>query len=166
MKKFTESIKSLDLFSNEETLRDILLEYSDSGFKWSISYKLFKTYNDGDGEWFMPFLSSASKSVKSEGQLWIKISSSLYDIFDTNDENFPDGAIRGYHISFTEVFDKILANDKQRGDNRRNFAIPNDKLYTFFQITKDIQDRIESMGYTFLLSVHQNAEFDIIIIEK
>jgi hypothetical protein len=36
----------------------------------------------------------------------------------------------------------------------------------FFEITKDIQERIESMGYTFLLSVHENAEFDIIIIEK
>lgn len=158
MKKFTESIKSLDLFSNEETLRDILLEYSDSGFKWFISYKLFKTYNYNDGEWFMPVLSSTSKSDSSP--------SSLNDIFDTNDEKFPDDAIRGYHISFTEVFDTILANDKQRGDNRRNFAIPDDKLYTFFQITKDIQDRIESMGYIFLLSVHQNAEFDIIIIEK
>lgn len=155
MKKFTESIKSLDLFLNEETLRDILLEYSDSGFKWFISYKLFKTYNNGDGEWFMPVLSSATKSA-----------SSLNDIFDTNDERFPDDAIRGYHISFTEVFDTILANDNQRGDNRRNFAIPNNKLYTFFEITKDIQDRIESMGYIFLLSVHQNAEFDIIIIEK
>jgi hypothetical protein len=60
----------------------------------------------------------------------------------------------------------ILANNKQRGDNRRNFAIPNDNLYKFFEITKDIQDRIESMGYTFLLSVSHNAEFDILIIEK
>lgn len=155
MKKFTESIKSLDLFSDEETLRDILLDYSDSGLKWSISYKLFKTFTDGDGEWFMPVLSSTSKSA-----------SSLDDIFNTSDERFPKDAIRGYHILFSEVFDVILANNQQRGDNRRNFAIPNDKLYTFFQITKDIQDRIESMGYTFLLSVHQNAEFDILIIDK
>ncbi len=148
MKKFTESIKQIDLFEDEETLRDILLEYSDVGIKWNISYKLFRIMNDGEGEYFYPVESSNNKD------LLIRHKNIVYS------------SVRSYHILFVELFDVILANNKQRGDNRRNFAIPNDNLYKFFEITKDIQDRIESMGYTFLLSVSHNAEFDILIIEK
>lgn len=153
MKKFTESIKTVDLFEDEDTLRDILLDYSDDGLKWSIKYKLFKIYNDGDGEWYMPVYSSDTRTI-----------STIDDLFDKNDEKIPKDAIRGYHISFTEVFTEILTNDRQK--NQRNFGIPNNKLYKFFDTTKYIQEKIESMGYVFLLSVHQNAEFDILIIDK
>ena len=156
MKKFTESIKTVDLFEDEDTLRDILLDYSDDGLKWSIKYKLFKIYNDGDGEWYMPVYSSDTRTI----------SSTIDDLFDKNDEEIPKDTIRAYHISFTEVFTEILANDKQRGDNRRNFGVPNNKLYKFFDTTKYIQEKIESMGYIFLISVHKNAEFDILIIDK
>ena len=148
MKKFTESIKQIDLFEDEETLRDILLEYSDVGIKWHINYKLFRIVGDVDGDFFHPINDSNNKNL-----------------FNRNTEA-EKGSLRSYHILFVELFDMILANNKQRGDNRRNFAIPKDNLYKFFEITKDIQDRIESMGYIFLLSVHENAEFDILIIEK
>lgn len=148
MKKFTESIKQIDLFEDEETLRDILLDYSDVGIKWNINYKLFRIMNDVEGEYFYPLESSNNKD------LLIRHKNIVYS------------SVRSYHILFVELFDMILANNKQRGDNRRNFAIPKDNLYKFFEITKDIQDRIESMGYIFLLSVHENAEFDILIIEK
>lgn len=164
MKKFTESIKTVDIFEDEDTLRDILLDYSDDGLKWSIKYKLFKIYNDGDSEWYMSVLDSNKREVLP-GQ-FNSYGNGLEDFFDKSDNAFPKDAIRGYHISFTEVFTEILANDKQRGDNRRNFGVPNNKLYKFFDTTKYIQEKIESMGYVFLLSVHQNAEFDILIIDK
>jgi len=155
MRKFTESIKQIDIFEREDILKDILLEYSDEGYNFAVHYKLYKSHTDGDGDYFMPILSSGNRSV-----------SSLEDIFNKSDEKFPKDGIRAYHIAFEEVFYLILANDKQRGDNRRNFAMPDKKLYNFFKITEAIQERIESMGYYFLLSVHENAEFDILIMEK
>jgi hypothetical protein len=160
MRKFTESIKQIDIFEREDILKDILLEYSDEGYNFAVHYKLYKSHTDGDGDYFVPILSSGNRSVNNRF-----LSTSLEDIFNKSDEKFPKDVIRSYHIAFEEVFYLILANDKQRG-NRRNFAIPDKKLYNFFKITEAIQERIESMGYYFLLSVHENAEFDILIMEK
>jgi hypothetical protein len=39
-------------------------------------------------------------------------------------------------------------------------------LYKFFELVKETQYTIESMGYVFLLSTHKNAEFDFMIIEN
>lgn len=88
------------------------------------------------------------------------------DVFDKSQESFPSNTVRAYQIEFAEVYENILATDKQRGDNIRKFQIPTEKLYKFFDITKEIQKRFESMGYFFMLSVHENAEFDLLITEK
>lgn len=160
IRRFNESLDN-DIFSDEDLLNDILLEYSDEGFKWGKLYKLYKVYNDGSGEWLMPVLSSESRTV-----------SSLDDIFDKDDlkVKYSDapypGIIRAYQIEFAEVYEDILATDKQIGDNIRKFQIPPEKLYKFFEITKEVQKRFESMDYTFMLSVHENAEFDLLITDK
>jgi len=74
---------------------------------------------------------------------------------------------KGIQVSFSEFFkDGYFATDIQRGDNQRVFGVPNNNLYKFFEITKDVQYRIESMGYFFLLSTHKNGEFDFMIIEN
>jgi hypothetical protein len=160
IKRFNKSMDN-DIFSDEDLLNDILLEYSDEGFKWSKLYKLYKVYNDGSGEWLMPILSLQSRTV-----------SSLDDIFDQDylkvkysDAPYP-GIIRAYQIEFAEVYEDILATDKQRGDNVRKFQIPPEKIYKFFDITKELQKRFQSMGYTFMLSVHENAEFDLLIADN
>lgn len=159
MRKFTESINN-DIFSDEDLLNDILLEYSDEGFKWSKLYKHYKVYNDGDGEWLMPV--STFESRKSNAFYGHETE----DVFDKSQSYFPTDAVRAYQVEFAEVYEDILANDKQRGYNIRHLQIPPKKLYKFFDITKEIQERFESMGYIFMLSVHQNAEFDLLISEK
>lgn len=156
IKKFNEGFQvKEDLFTNEEILDDILIEYIDSGYKYSKLYKFYKLYEG----YLMPIKTYESRKNNDF------FNKSTNDVFDTSQENYPDGVIRAYQIEFAEIYNTIIATDKQRGVNVRFFGEPNNKLYDFFKITKDIQERIEFIGYQFLLSVHQDAEFDILIVE-
>ena len=129
MRKFTESINN-DIFGDEDLLNDILLEYSDEGFKWSKLYKHYVVYSDGNEEWLMPVRSFESRKTKE-----------VNDVFDKSEKSFPNTTIRAYQIEFSEIYENISATDKQRGDNVRKFQIPPEKLYKFFDITKEIQKR-------------------------
>lgn len=160
IKKFNESLDN-DIFEDESILDDILLEYSDEGFKWSKLYKHYRVYNPyGSGEWLMPVKSFENRNSNRF------YGTETNDVFDKSQESFPDNTVRVYQIEFAEVYEDILATNKQRGDNIRNFQIPTEKIYKFFEITKEIQKRFESMGYVFMLSTHKNAEFDLLISEK
>jgi hypothetical protein len=140
IKKYNES-KSHD-FIDKEYLDDILIEFSDLGLNYTIKYKAFKIFDD---ENFMPVggeLPEGFGNIKQE----------LY---------------RGYQVSFPEFYkDGYFATDIQRGENQRIFARPNDKFYKFFRLVSEVQSRIESMGFIFLLSTHKHAEFDFMIIEN
>lgn len=159
IRRFNESLDD-DIFSDEDLLNDILLEYSDEGFKWGKLYKHYVVYSDGNEEWLMPIKSFESRKSNSF------YGTETNDVFDKSQDSFPDATIRAYQIEFAEVYEDILATDKQRGDNIRKFQIPPEKLYKFFEITKEVQKRFESMDYTFMLSVHENAEFDLLITDK
>jgi hypothetical protein len=140
LKKFNES-KEEDIFTDESLLHDILLEYAECNLTYKIKYKAFSLY---ENEYFMPV-------------------GDLPKGFGTIKQNLN----RGFQISFSEIFkDGYSATDVQRGENQRFFGKPNNNLYKFFEITKDVQYRIESMGYIFLLSTHKNGEFDFMIIEN
>ena len=120
---------------------------------YSINLKLFKAYHG----YYMPI--STDQSMKPFE----------FENFKKNNPKLNDTDVyKGYQISFPELIDSdgTTATDIQRGDNQRFFGFPNDKLYKFFEITKDVQHIIESMGYTFLLSTHKYGEFDLMIIEK
>ena len=112
MRKFTESINN-DIFGDEDLLNDILLEYSDEGFKWSKLYKHYVVYSDGNEEWLMPVRSFESRKTKE-----------VNDVFDKSEKSFPNTTIRAYQIEFSEIYENISATDKQRGDNVRKFQIP------------------------------------------
>lgn len=146
LRKFNES-KEIDIFSDESILHDILLEYSDMLVKYSLKKKVFILHDD---EYFMPI------GPGGDG-----------DWTNMNGVTWKPEYHKGYQVSFEEFYKNgYSANDIQRGDNRRVFGKPNDNFYKFFEITKDVQYRIESMGYIFLLSTHKNAEFDFMIIEN
>lgn len=157
IKRFNEQITD-DLFEDEDLLDDILLEYVHEGFKYTKLYKLYKDYNDGN-DWLLPVKTFESR--KSDGFF----GHSTGDVFDKSQDFFPSDAIRAYQIEFPEIYKNVLATDKQRGDNIRSFQTPTKDLYNFFHVTKEIQERIEHMGYKFVLSVHTYAEFDLLIIE-
>lgn len=143
LKKFNESIEE-DIFTDESLLHDILLEYAECNVKYTIKPKGFKLW---DGENFMPI---SNDKVYFNGEIF-------------NDESI----YKGYQVSFEEFYkDGYSATDIQRGENQRVFGKPNNNLYRFFEITKEVQYRVESMGYIFLLSTHKNAEFDFMIIEN
>lgn len=153
LKKFNES-KEVDIFSDESILNDILLEYVDCGVRYVLKPKAFKVW---DGQDFMP------------------IGDKVY----FNGDIFNDPSVyKGYQISFSKFFKEgYYATDVQRGENQKIFGKPSDDLYKFFEITKEVQYRIESMGYIFLLSTHNSramvgssieldGEFDFMIIEN
>lgn len=153
LKRYNESIEEDEFFSNEfvKTLKDILVEYTDIDMTYSINLKLFKDYQG----YYMPM---ATDHEPFEFEKFKKNNPKLNDT----------DAYKGYQISFPELIDDdgMSATDIQRGDNQRFFGLPTDKIYKFFEITKDVQHTIESMGYTFLLSTHKYGEFDLMIIEK
>lgn len=151
IKNFNESIDNeSDIFKDvingktPKILEEILQEYVDEGFEYSIKYKLYKKYND---EYLTPTFTDYTSHIFSKVNRF-------------NDD------IKAYQISFKELSDFIIAADIQRSDNKRYFSTPSQKLYKFFDVTKDIQYRIESMGYTFTLSTHSYNEFDLLIIDK
>jgi len=148
LKKFNESNEE-DIFSDESILHDILSEYVECDAKYTLKYKAFKIF---DGQDFMPVGNELTKGfVNIPANYW---------------ESQPN-LHKGIQVSFSEFFkDGYFATDIQRGDNQRVFGVPNNNLYKFFEITKDVQYRIESMGYFFLLSTHKNGEFDFMIIEN
>ena len=146
LKKYNES-NEVDIFSDESILHDILLEYVDCGAKYTLEYKAFKNWDNED---FIPVKEFGNASAFGLEE-WSEISPDLY---------------KGYQVSFTKFFkDGYYAVDV-RGDNQKIFGKPNDNLYKFFEITKEVQYRIESMGYIFLLSTHKNGWFDFMIIEN
>lgn len=49
-------------------------------------------------------------------------------------------------------------------DNKRVFGIPTEKTYEFMEISREVQDKIEALGYTYLLSM-RDSEYDIMILE-
>jgi hypothetical protein len=139
LKKYNES-KEDDIFSDESILHDILLEYVECGAKYTIKPKSFKIFDIGVD--FIP--------IAFNGDI-------------SNDPSI----YKGCQISFTKFFnDGYYATDVQRGENQKLFSVPKNNLYRFFEITKDVQYRIESMGYIFLLSTHKDTEFDFMIIEN
>jgi hypothetical protein len=147
LKKYNESNED-DIFTDESLLHDILLEYVDCQAKYTIKYKSFILM---DGYYFIPV-----SAAGGESSLELK-----------NFQNLKPSAYKGYQISFSsyENENRYVATDIQ-GPNKKVFCKPNNNLYKFFDITKDVQYRIESMGYIFLLSTHKNYEFDFMIIEN
>lgn len=153
LRKFNESNEE-DIFTDESLLHDILSEYVDCGVEYRITYKAFGRWDNNDDNNFIPIGPSTLGNFNT----------------DTNTKNYFGGtptAHKGYQITFEELYkDGYSATDVQRGYNQKVFGKPNNNLYKFFEITKDVQYRIESMGYIFLLSTHKNAEFDFMIIEN
>ncbi len=148
LKKFNESA-SVDFLSESE-LKEILLEFTDLDLTYTIKYKSFKLYNNSD---FIP--------VKEFGN------DSAYELEEWDLYNKQGDLHKGYQISFQEFYKGgYFAIDVQRGDNQRVFGVPTEKLYKFFELVKETQYTIESMGHLFLLSTHKNAEFDFMIIEN
>lgn len=66
-------------------------------------------------------------------------------------------------LRFAETYEIVTA-DMQRGDNKRVYGIPTDKTYSFMDITREVQEKIEALGYTYLLSM-RDSEYDIMILE-
>ena len=148
LKKYNENTKDNDIFSDESILHDILSEYVECHVKYSLTYKIFRLLD----EYFIPVRSD----IKFSGL-------PLYDNKAPGNTNR-----KGCQVKFTEFFSEegYYATDVPRGENQRLFGIPGNNLYRFFEITKEVQYRLESMGYIFLLSTHKNGEFDFMIIEK
>jgi hypothetical protein len=147
MKKFTESLQN-SIFDDVDLLKNLLVDYNDIGLNYRIQYQLQK---------------------ESDNNLYpVKISDTEdfnLQFTSGNKVNFykADDYVKAYIIRFKEMSD-ILTSDYQRGDDRRGFFIPPDKIYRFFEITEDIQNKIESFGYTFTLST-RDSEFDIMILD-
>jgi hypothetical protein len=142
LKKFNESA-SVDFLSESE-LKEILLEFSDLDLTYTIKYKSFKLHDN----WFMPVREFRN--------------SSEWDSYNEQGDFH-----KGYQVSFGEFYkDGYSATDVQRGDNQRVFGVPTEKMYKFFELVKEVQYTIESMGYLFLLSTHRHGEFDFMIIEN
>lgn len=154
LKRYNESVEE-EFFSDEtlKALKDILVEYTDIDITYSMVIKGFKR----DSNYYFPI--TTGWDPREQG-------------FDMSDDNkrvfYPNDVYKGYQISFGSMFNDsdICTTDVQRGDNKRFFGLPNDRFYKFFEITKDVQHTIESMGYIFLLSTHKHGEFDIMVIEK
>jgi hypothetical protein len=147
MKKFTESLNN-SIFSDVDLLENLLVEYKDIGLNYTIWYQLQKQM---DGNLFPVKISDTHLFNSTQP------SYNFYEIKESS--NF----VKSYIIRFKEMSD-ILTSDYQRGDNRRGFFIPPDKMYRFFEITEDIQNKIEAFGYTFTIST-RDSEFDIMILD-
>lgn len=147
MKKFTESLQN-SIFDDVDLLKNLLVDYNDIGLNYRIQYQLQK---ESDNNLY---------PIKISDSELFNISQPFYNFYEIKET---DGFVKAYIIRFKEMSD-ILTSDYQRGDDRRGFFIPPSKMYRFFEITEDIQNKIESFGYTFILST-RDSEFDIMILD-
>lgn len=153
LKKYNESndYSISDDFMTDDfmnTLNDILLEYNDNDISYTFRMIFFRKHSGG----YLPI------------KTFIPNGNNQFDFEKIKQENtFSD--VIGYQICFKETLTSdLFASNIQRGDNRKLFLKPNKEIYNFFEITKEIQYIIESMGYIFLLSTSQEGEFDIMVI--
>lgn len=149
IRKFTESLDK-DIFEYEEVLHDLLVEFVDKGMSYTTHYNVQKEH-DGD-------LYSVGNSERG----FDKIKSDI--ILNVSKEKLREqGYVRAYILRFKETYEIVTA-DMQRGDNKRVFGIPTEKTYEFMEISREVQDKIEALGYTYLLSM-RDSEYDIMIID-
>lgn len=144
MKKFTESLSN-SIFNDVDLLISLLADYKDIGLNYTIYYQLQKLHEND----LYPVTLPNNSSLFNKG----------LNFYELNTDEY----VRAYIIRFQEMSD-ILTSDYQRGENRRGFFIPPDKIYRFFEITEDIQNKIENFGYTFTLCT-RDSEFDIMILD-
>lgn len=149
MRKFTESL-GRDIFEHEEELHDLLVEFNDIGMSYTTHYNMQK---DHEGN-----LYSVGNSERGFGK------ENNFDYATTPKEKLREqGYVRAYILRFAETYEIVTA-DMQRGDNKRVYGIPTDKTYSFMDIAREVQEKIEALGYTFLLSM-RDSEYDIMILE-
>ncbi len=151
MKKFTESLNN-SIFNDVDLLKNLLVEYKDIGLNYTIQYQLQKLSDD----YLYPVTAPNNTNYFNDRVISSVKGVNFYELES-------DEYIRVYIIRFDEM-SEILTSDHQRGDDRRGFFIPPDKMYKFFEITEDIQNKMESFGYTFTLCT-RDSEFDIMIID-
>ncbi len=158
MKKFTESISDQNLFGDESLLKDILVDFEDIGMKYEIHYNLQK-YNGDD-------LMSVKSSGWMPGSLnncWSTKTGKIKGSFSGHERH-----VKCYIIQFDDYAYEIFVSDAQRIGSK--YGTPTKKLYDFFDILKDVQYRIESMGNTLALCNNITNEsssggFKIMILE-
>lgn len=149
IRKFTESLDK-DIFEYEEVLHDLLVEFVDNGMSYTTHYNVQKEH-EGD-------LYSVGNSERGFGK------ENNFDYATTSKEQLREqGYVRAYILRFKETYEIVTA-DMQRGDNKRVFGIPTEKTYEFMEISREVQDKIEALGYTYLLSM-RDSEYDIMIID-
>jgi hypothetical protein len=149
IRKFTESLDR-DIFEYEDVLHDLLVEFVDNGMTYTTHYNVQKEHEGN--------LYSVGNSERGFGK------ENNFDYDTTSKEQLREqGYVRAYILRFKETYEIVTA-DMQRGDNKRVFGIPTEKTYEFMEISREVQDKIEALGYTYLLSM-RDSEYDIMIID-
>jgi len=133
---------SNDIFDDVDNLKDLLTEFSDIGFNYSISHVLF-------------FI-NPSKKLEWLGKVY------NFDKYRGSNENELD--VCAYLIKFEELFESEVATTYI--EKREGFSIPNNRYFIFQEKIKYIQGVIESMGYIFSMSIRQSGYFEFLILEK
>ena len=82
----------------------------------------------------------------------------LYSVGNSERGFGKQGYVRAYILRFRETYEIVTT------DNKRVFGIPTEKTYEFMEISREVQDKIEALGYTYLLSM-RDSEYDIMILE-
>lgn len=156
MRKFTESIASDNIFTNEDLLKDILIDYGDIGLKYTINYGLQALR----GENLVPI----KLNSRNRNDCWDPKTGKIFMNTGDNTEYVKFYVIGFYDQIITgDEKNQILTKDAQR--TGKEYGIPNDVLYQFFEISKGIQKRIESMGNTFAMSIDSYYDLNIMIVE-
>jgi hypothetical protein len=141
LRSISESVDSGDIFYNHEILKDLLQEYIDNDISYKFQFALQKKRN---GDLY------AIASDNRVNYCWKEKSGKVH--MDVTGSETNEDYVKVYIIYFDDINDKFLTSDKQRTTGRMVFSIPDDRIYNFFKISKDIQGIIESMGHTFALS--------------
>lgn len=150
IRKFTESL-GRNIFEHEEELHELLVEFVDNGMTYTTHYNVQKEHSEGD-------LYSVGNSERGFGK-----ENNFDSEMMSKEELRKQGYIRAYILKFQETY-QIVTADIQRGDNKRHFGIPTEKTYEFMEISREVQDKVEALGYTYLLSM-RDSEYDIMILE-
>jgi hypothetical protein len=138
--KFNEN-SAFDIFTNEDIFHDLLVEYKDYGIDYTTGYSLCKKMGD---KYILTF-NFTNRFLET---------------------SISENEIKTYILEFS-FFGNLLDNKyiDSFSSTKNGYFKPSDKIYNFYEVSKDIQQRIESMGYTFLLSPNMD-NIKIIILDK
>lgn len=150
IRRLNESSDDENIFTDVNLLHDILQEYKDIGLNYAIEYNLQKYFVVRS---IIKFHESDLLNTGHSINGFDSISFVKSDYSPKQRKAEINKCVKTYVIRFSRSpisVNGILTSDRQRSGSK--YFTPSKTMYDFYEISKSIQGRIESMGHTFAIS--------------